>query len=453
MFQTVSWNSMLSASFKMVNLWRKPDWRFDIGRTRASAFISRFGYFLCQFRIHRWFGKTVNLIEKPIGRECILNYNFSNSFAILDVYNNGYTNGGRIRKVRRNRLSSDGESDGFHLEKTDLSSKFSARKHFRDITLNVGLVVMQSALSLSCFVCDWRALFSVETFRKTKRCWSSTKLSDDNKRHFCWYPFSMSGASDGSAIRNVQVEVSSFKLISLSAFCEKHSIFLISVYRSSHMKNLPQTDLLTEPWMDCIPIKSISYLASSYLCLTVNASTRLYPRSPHTRNDYSIFFLQSYLNDIFRSAFFLRYIKKEGIFNLEIFKPFAPHVWLYIAILLLAVGTLLRFVCRWEGSATIHSQSFAQLEMILTFGAFCQQGNMIPVRFPSSRILVFFLFWTSILIYNFYTSTLVSTLIGITPESDVKDLDKLGDSNIPVGLGVSANLRTFIEVPTPLRLV
>lgn len=199
--------------------------------------------------------------------------------------------------------------------------------------------------------------------------------------------------------------------------------------------------------MDCIPTKSISYLVSSYLCSTVNASTRLYPQSRHTRNYYSIFFLQRNLNDIFRSAFFLRYIKKEGIFNFDIFKPFAPLVWLYIAVLLLAVGTLLRFVCRWEGRGTIYSQSFAQLELILlTFGAFCQQGNMIHVRFPSSRILVFFLFWTSILIYNFYTSTLVSTLIGITPESDVRDLEKLGDSNIPVGLGVSANLGTFIEV-------
>lgn len=62
---------------------------------------------------------------------------------MLDVYNNGYLNNGKLKtKKRYSFLVDDLQSDETHLVNIEKGSKFSTRQDFSDITLNVGLVVI-----------------------------------------------------------------------------------------------------------------------------------------------------------------------------------------------------------------------------------------------------------------------------------------------------------------------
>lgn len=68
--------------------------------------------------------------------------NFSTSYDVLDVYNNGYLNGGKLRTKKRYVYLVDDEMNENYLVNIEKSSKFATRKDYSDITLSIGLVVI-----------------------------------------------------------------------------------------------------------------------------------------------------------------------------------------------------------------------------------------------------------------------------------------------------------------------
>lgn len=56
------------------------------------------------------------------------------------------------------------------------------------------------------------------------------------------------------------------------------------------------------------------------------------------------------------------------------------------------------------------------------------------------------MFWMSIIVYQFYTSVLVFTLIGTIEKSPIKVLEQLRNSKITIALDDSFYVKSFVEV-------
>lgn len=83
---------------------------------------------------------------------------------------------------------------------------------------------------------------------------------------------------------------------------------------------------------------------------------------------------------------------------------------------------------------------------LLTFGAFCQQGmqhriHLYSYHFSSMSFLI-----SGLLVYNFYTSVLVSTIVDIRYDSVIKNKKDLLESNMPIGFHNSEVIQNFVKV-------
>lgn len=109
----------------------------------------------------------------------------------------------------------------------------------------------------------------------------------------------------------------------------------------------------------------------------------------------------------------------------------------------------MKMVHNWENrtqtNSNINKRSCGST-IISAFGAFCQQSIEISSRSASGRFLIIFLFFCSIMILNFYTSVLVSTLVGSSLKTNIKDIRDLADSNYHIGFDNVTYMRGFLNV-------
>lgn len=127
--------------------------------------------------------------------------------------------------------------------------------------------------------------------------------------------------------------------------------------------------------------------------------------------------------------------------DLAVFKPFMFWVWIAIVGTIIAFGLLLKLMSRWEQEGIESSSVF-----VLTFGAFCQQPAPGRISLSSTRCLLFFLFTISMIMCNFYTSTVVSTIVNVRPETSIKTKEDLANSDMPVGFQDGPTIRGFFIV-------
>lgn len=64
----------------------------------------------------------------------------------------------------------------------------------------------------------------------------------------------------------------------------------------------------------------------------------------------------------------------------------------------------------------------------------------------SGRFVYIFLLLSSIVVYNYYTSVLVSTLVGSPLKTKIKTLEDLAESELKIGFEDVPYLRGFINV-------
>lgn len=123
---------------------------------------------------------------------------------------------------------------------------------------------------------------------------------------------------------------------------------------------------------------------------------------------------------MFRSFFFFRTTTEIDLWRDELLRPFDRTVWIALIIFIILISTLIRlaFVIHKK---KVERQVASASSFLLTFGAFCQQGNIMvqeihksiaqflsnfegshltPYLF-SRRCLFITLFLLSTLIYNF----------------------------------------------------
>lgn len=122
----------------------------------------------------------------------------------------------------------------------------------------------------------------------------------------------------------------------------------------------------------------------------------------------------------------------------EIFlRPLATDVWLTICILLVFITLALKLAFSVERyllskikRGVDPSWSFL---VLFTLGAFCQQGATCYPRLFSSRILSVFVFLFCILVYQFYSASIVSYLL-MDPPRSIFNLRDLLNSKLRAGI-------------------
>lgn len=73
-------------------------------------------------------------------------------------------------------------------------------------------------------------------------------------------------------------------------------------------------------------------------------------------------------------------------------------------------------------------------------------GSAMTPKLLSGRCLFIFLFLTSIMIYNYYTSVLLSSLVDSSDHNKIKTLTDLANSNLKIGFEDVAYTRSYINV-------
>ena len=132
------------------------------------------------------------------------------------------------------------------------------------------------------------------------------------------------------------------------------------------------------------------------------------------------------------------------------FKPFCLSVWLSLVIIVILTSVCLKLCFAVEAKSQVFNQLLFvpswMLIIISTIGAICQQGSSaVPFQY-SGRIVFIVFFLSSVLLYNFYTSEIVSSLIGSPVKSNIKTLKQLTDSKMGIGIDNAAYTLTYLNV-------
>lgn len=88
-----------------------------------------------------------------------------------------------------------------------------------------------------------------------------------------------------------------------------------------------------------------------------------------------------------------------------------------------------------------HESSF-----LVSFGALCQQGMCLKIKWSSTRCIFICLFLMNMIVCYFYTSKLVSTLVEIKPETNIENIEDLANSDLPIGISDATITRTYLNV-------
>nr|XP_027225335.1 glutamate receptor 1-like [Penaeus vannamei] len=88
-------------------------------------------------------------------------------------------------------------------------------------------------------------------------------------------------------------------------------------------------------------------------------------------------------------------------------REFTPSAWAAVGVVLLVTSLCLVGVTRFSPRETPISLSDA---FLVVLASFCTTGTSFAFFSKSNRILILTIFLTSLLVYNFYTTFLVSTL-------------------------------------------
>lgn len=156
----------------------------------------------------------------------------------------------------------------------------------------------------------------------------------------------------------------------------------------------------------------------------------------------SVFVCNTIFSISFRNVFYFR-DTKINMFDRDIFKPFELSIWIILFLIILLFSYLLKILFKYEQKEL---RSGSSSTAILSLGAFCQQSIGNKIIMNSTRILIIFLFVTSALVYNFYTSLLISALLDDKTDTSLKQINELTESNISIGFLNSTVLLNLLQV-------
>lgn len=108
------------------------------------------------------------------------------------------------------------------------------------------------------------------------------------------------------------------------------------------------------------------------------------------------------------------------------------------------------FIFRWELRLKRASAESIALQgdstIVTTIAVYCQQGAARLPTLTSGRCLFIFLCLSSFMMYNYYTSVLVSGLVGSSARTNIKTANDLADSKLKIGFDNVPYIRGFLTV-------
>ncbi|KAK9882130.1 hypothetical protein WA026_018971 [Henosepilachna vigintioctopunctata] len=131
----------------------------------------------------------------------------------------------------------------------------------------------------------------------------------------------------------------------------------------------------------------------------------------------------------FSTVFIFRNRGGHCLWQNEFLKPFSTGVWISMFIILLLISISIK-VINWTEVKYLKSIcSYSLVSTILiTISILCQQGSPILPRYITSRFVLFVVLTLSFILYNYYTSSIVSALLNTKPKelTTFRDLIRTG---------------------------
>ncbi|XP_034655805.1 LOW QUALITY PROTEIN: ionotropic receptor 75a [Drosophila subobscura] len=142
----------------------------------------------------------------------------------------------------------------------------------------------------------------------------------------------------------------------------------------------------------------------------------------------------------FRSVCIFRTPHNAGLRGDVFLQPFSPLVWYLFAGVLSLIGLLLWVTfymeCKrmtWGWRPLDYLPSLLST-FLISFGAACIQSSALIPRSNGGRLIYFALFLISFIMYNYYTSVVVSSLLSSPVKSKIRTMQQLAESQLTVGL-------------------
>ncbi|XP_067643681.1 ionotropic receptor 75a-like [Eurosta solidaginis] len=139
----------------------------------------------------------------------------------------------------------------------------------------------------------------------------------------------------------------------------------------------------------------------------------------------------------YRSVCLFRTPRSSSLKGDAFLQPFEGSVWLVFGVLLVILAVVFWIIFAFEsGNIQSHLPYKPSLlaTQLMAFGSACCQGSSIVPFSIGGRIAFVSLYLFTFLVYNYYTSILLSTLLEAPPKSNIKTLGQLADSSLEVGL-------------------
>ncbi|KAL3284352.1 hypothetical protein HHI36_018516 [Cryptolaemus montrouzieri] len=147
----------------------------------------------------------------------------------------------------------------------------------------------------------------------------------------------------------------------------------------------------------------------------------------------------------FSSTFIFRNIGSYDLWKNEFLKPFTTTTWISILLVLTFLSAAVK-ITNWVETIYMRSRkSFSWLSAVLmTISIICQQGTSFLPTHLTSRFLFFILLTLSFLLYNYYTSSIVSALLNNKPR-ELTTFQDLIKSGLQLGIQMAPYTITIFE--------
>lgn len=150
-----------------------------------------------------------------------------------------------------------------------------------------------------------------------------------------------------------------------------------------------------------------------------------------------------------RTICMFRTPRNSGINGRVFLDPFSTKVWILFGLLLFlsAVFLWVIFLVEFRQKQTLLEFVPSLLTTcLISFGTACAQGSSLVPQSFAGRLAFICVTLISFIMYNYYTSIVVSSLLGSPVKSKIKDLGDLADSDLEVGLQALTYTRTYLNV-------
>ncbi|EDW79105.2 uncharacterized protein Dwil_GK10445 [Drosophila willistoni] len=325
-------------------------------------------------------------------REVAIDNSSTLSYKLYDVYNNGQHIGGKLNmtaayQIDCNRRVCNGKQ---YLSSLHLRTKYGNREQLNDVTLRVSTVVTQRPTN---WPAEWLLRF----------------LSQENETHI-----------DGIARFGFQL-----------------SLILKDLLKCNMDFNF------VDRW-------SISDTIGGSVGAVVDKTADL-GSAPCLATEGRLQYLSAIIETgYFRSVCMFRTPHNAGIRGDVFLQPFSRLVWYIFAAILSTIALLLWLIFYLECK---RMPRFWNLEyapsllntFLVSFGAACIQSSALIPQSTGGRLVYLVLFLISFIMYNYYTSVVVSSLLSSPIKSKIKTLEDLAESSLQVGLEPLSFTKSYLN--------